>query len=142
MKSKTTVKEFNFIRERQYNLMYDWMKEYHEKQLQKIRPNVKTLEKKDYTNEWYKLLDGEYPVEMFDSFGSYYENLLSCNVLQLKKVFEWVLNHYAELDLGAEDRRRECTDELVDFLKNNEWTKANERALILFYLEGTRWYDF
>ena len=126
------VEEFEFVRRRLRNLMPSYMKSFEVECIEREKPDAESLPKKVYVKEWLNIFDsgcGDWEVEQ----------LLDYSVYNLREAFNWTINHYAELDLGANSKWSSALHSVLKYLKRRVWNADNERNIIYTYLIETRW---
>ena len=133
--------DFEFIRMRQKNLMPSYMKEFHEELTNRSRPSIEYMPKHDYIYSWFSIFDEHFANDTFNSERSI-RQFSRYNILQLKEAFEWVINHFAELDIGGNMKWYLVTLKILEHIANSTWGTQIEKEIIKAFISDTRWFDY
>tara|TARA_R110001606_G_C15404703_1_gene654215 strand:+ start:7815 stop:8225 length:411 start_codon:yes stop_codon:yes gene_type:complete len=135
------TKDIKFIRVRQKHLMPEFMKAYEIELASIERPDKLSLTKTEYIQAWVSIFDSTI-VRDIDNLQYYMAKFSRSNILQLECAFEWVLTHFAELDLGGNMKWLTVLLDVLKYNEKNDWTTEQESELIFNNISDTRWYDY
>ena len=133
--------EFELIRMRQKILMPSYMKEFHEELTNLPRPSFEYMPKNDYIYSWFSIFDERFSNDTLNSEESI-KRFSRYNILQLKEAFEWVINHFAELDLGGNMKWYGVTVNILEHMANSTWGTQIEKEIIKAFISDTRLFDY
>lgn len=123
------------IRNRQETNMPEFMQEFAEELRSTELPNETKLTKAQYIVSWSNILGSEHDNEHC------LETLSIYPTSHLKIAFEWTLKHFAELDLGGNNKWYSATSTILKLLRSRTWNVNRENLLLQEYLKDTRWYE-
>lgn len=140
--SSMSKEDFEKLRDRLNNIMPDYMKEFKEETLLREKPQLFLLSKKDFITNWIDLIQPSLRILTPSMHEYFIKELLEYRNDQLEFAFNWINDHYAELDLGGNSKDFACLLKILELKSNKLWNEESERKLIEENIVDTRWFDF
>lgn len=132
------TEEFALLRAQIKLFMPDYMQEFAEELKLREHPSELTLKKHDYICAWIEVFVASTAEDILRETVNKYSRY---NIKQLKQAFEWTLEHFAELDLGGNNKWYGVSLDSLRLIAKGSWSKSTQNTLIAKYISDTTWFN-